>query len=227
MIERGREIVMEKVVFDQKPGHQKSDARPARAPEKPLRNRSVRQEQVIEKSFIVNPATRPDGLSYVTWWSASDGDLARQHRCWSNIDWSLFGTGLSFVSHRIRYTLICLPGSLPENMVESLAKPPGWLLGSSQRPPAFHLVSSPRARRYRPDPTAHRFMRDLHRHVANHRQDLRTDLEERKQARETRKKRREASKQQPKDLVIRYGLKPLSALEEEDPSSTRANPPKR
>lgn len=51
-------------------------------------------------------------------------------------------------------------------------------------------------------------MRALHRHVASHQAELRIHQEERERVGQARQARREAEKRQPKDLVIRYGIKP-------------------
>lgn len=226
MIERGREIVMEEVVFESTSVTREAAESPSPPGTVPAPQRPEGPE-LTHRTFVVNPATRPDGLSFVTWWSSDSESGSRQHHCWSNLDWSLFGTGVAFTSGRVRYSVICLPGTLSEDDPGEQKTSPRWLRPSSEMEPSHHLVPAPDARRYRPDSGARRFMRDLHRHVADHHEELRTDLEELKLAGEIRKERREAAKRQPKDLVIRFGLKPRPARQEEDSPATPTTTSKR
>ena len=209
LIERGREIIMEEVVFDHpsSKGAPEVEPVPVVAPDKMPEHHPGRAP-LEERSFVVHPATGPDGRSLVTWWSTSEKAGMQRHRCWSNLDWSLFGTGVSFVADGTRYRLICLPGSLDPDRVDSDTRPPSSLRAAAESAPAYHLLPPLGAERYPPDPAARLFMRALHRHVASHQAELRIHREERKRVGQARQARLEAEKRQPKDLVIRYGIKP-------------------
>ena len=220
MIERGREIIMEQVVFEEVPEEGRSTSPPSPVPVVPRQRPSVRPP-LQEQSFVINPATRPDGLSLVTWWPTTEGGGTQRHRCWSNIDWSLFGTGLSFVRAGTRYTLLCLPGTLPQDGADHQVIPPRALQASPKGSPFYQLIAPQRGKRYRPDPAARRFMRDLHHHVADHQAALRLNQEERKREGQALERKREAERRQPKDLVIRFGLKPQPAQREQNAPAKR------
>lgn len=214
MIKRGREIIIEEVTFDLEPEQTEKTSLPPISKSLP----GKKGPSLIQRSFVVNPVSRPDGLSLVTWWASSSKGEIQRHQCWSNLDWSVLGNGIGFQARQIRYSAMCLPGTATDE-AEGENLPPPWLRPFPEIRPAFYLVPQQDARRYQPDPGALQFMRDLHHHFAAKHHELRNDRARQKLLAEAKEEARLAEKHQPKDLVIRFGLRPRSHSVKGSPTS--------
>ena len=212
MIERGREVIMEEVVFDQ----QSEAAVETRVPLPSQRvaagaPRLAQSDPQVKLSFVVNPMIREDGLSFVTWWSTSSDAGTQRHQCWSNLDWAALGTGISFVSGGVHYDVMCLTGKFsPDASGEGARRsmPRRWLRPFPEMRPSYHLERSPTVRRYRPEPQANSFINALHRYFESNHRDLWDEIDLRRLAGQEREQARLRERDTPRNLTIRFGLRP-------------------